>query len=56
MIIMSRALIGMSHKLAACNYTGNLWTRFEYNLVDANRVCPLYPQDFYQECCCYILV
>jgi len=24
MIIMSRALIGMSHKLAACNYTGSL--------------------------------
>ena len=34
------ALIGMSHKLAAYSYTGSLWTRLEYKLVDGNRVYP----------------
>ena len=35
------ALIGMSQKLAACNYTSSLAlrTRLEYELVDANGVC-----------------
>ena len=35
------ALIGMSHKLAAYNYTSSLVisTMLEYELVDANQVC-----------------
>ena len=37
MVVTWRVLIGMCHKLVACNYMGNLW---EYELVDANRVCP----------------
>ena len=32
-------LIGRSHKLPPTSYTGSLWTRLEYKLVDANRVC-----------------
>jgi len=33
---------GTSRKLVAYNYTSSLalWTTLEYELVDANRVCP----------------
>jgi len=37
---MARALIETSCKLATYNYTGSLWARHEYELVDGNRVCP----------------
>lgn len=33
-------VIGTCHKLATYNHTGSLWTRLNYELVDAKRVCP----------------
>ena len=38
---MWRALIGMSRKLHAYNYTNSLalWTTLKYELLDANGVC-----------------
>jgi len=34
------ALIGASPEQHCLHYKGSLWTRLEYELVDAKRVCP----------------